>query len=132
MLHTLIQQNHMHEQLMCCTRVSAHAVLLIAFGCPPVCVLHMQGPLFSVRVAQNTFKSVWEMVNVNAVSGYGVDLAWCPYLYEQMGFRRDRTCAVVDSHPIDHIDSHSGTVSASSDQLLSGQPCLRGSYFSMV
>lgn len=38
-----------------------------------------------------------------SVSGYGVDLAWCAYLYEQKGFDRSRTCAIVDAHPIDHL-----------------------------
>lgn len=67
------------------------------------------GPLFSLHVPSGGFASVWEMVDPLSVSGYGVDLAWCSYLYEQKGFDRSRTCAVVDAHPIDHLDTHSAT-----------------------
>lgn len=67
------------------------------------------GPLFSVHVPSGGFASVWEMVDPLSVSGYGVDLAFCPYLYEQKGFERSRTCAIVDAHPIDHLDTHSAT-----------------------
>lgn len=67
------------------------------------------GPLFSVHVPSGAFASVWEMVDPLSVSGYGVDLAWCAYLYEQKGFDRSRTCAIVDGHPIDHLDTHAAT-----------------------
>lgn len=67
------------------------------------------GPLFSVHVPSGGFDSLWEMVDPLSVSGYGVDLAWCAYLYEQKGFDRSRTCAIVDAHPIDHLDTHSAT-----------------------
>jgi hypothetical protein len=75
-------------------------------------VIPLQGPLFSLRVAQDTFRHVWDMVSPNAVTGYGVDMAWCHYLHERKGYRPERTCAVVDAHPIDHIDSRTGTVSS--------------------
>lgn len=67
------------------------------------------GPLFSVHVPSGAFASVWEMVDPLSVSGYGVDLAWCAYLYERKGFDRSRTCAIVDAHAIDHLDTHAAT-----------------------
>lgn len=67
------------------------------------------GPFFSVHVPSGGFASVWEMVDPLSVSGYGVDFAFCPYLYEQKGFDRSRTCAIVDAHPIDHLDTHTAT-----------------------
>lgn len=67
------------------------------------------GPFFSVHVPDHAFSKLWEMVNPAAVSGYGVDIFWCAYLSEKYGFPRHRTCAVVDDHPIDHLDTRSAT-----------------------
>lgn len=67
------------------------------------------GPLFSIHVQDGGFQGLWEMVDSVAVSGYGVDMGWCPYLCEKKGFNPQRTCAVIDMHPIDHLDTHSAT-----------------------
>jgi hypothetical protein len=60
------------------------------------------GPLFSV--AQEAYGCFWEMVDARSVSAWGVDTAWCPYLYEVCGFPKDGSCAVVDVFYIDHLD----------------------------
>ena len=49
------------------------------------------------------------MINPDYVSGWGVDAAWCPYLTDVCGFPKDATCAVVDVHYIDHLNSQTAS-----------------------
>ncbi|GAB5030706.1 storage protein [Nannochloropsis oceanica] len=60
------------------------------------------GPFYSV--SQQAYACYWEMIDSNAVSGWGPDVCWCQYLHEVCGFPLESACSIIDAFPLDHLD----------------------------
>lgn len=60
-----------------------------------------------IFICNRAYPCYWEMINPNAVSGWGVDALWCQYLSEVRANNDDRAHTPIESSPLIPNATHS-------------------------